>query len=122
MALFIVQDPSTRQLRLMKRLHDLLPAALSLLVPSAGHAKATASNLAPGRTQLMEVFFKDAHLGPDGALLPAAADADGASAAAAGGAARRTEFYIAEQVCTHLPRWTCGCPRYRVHPLSATPD
>ena len=37
--LYIVENTSTRELKLVRKLHDLLPCCLSLLMPTTGHAK-----------------------------------------------------------------------------------
>jgi hypothetical protein len=79
-------------MRLLKKLHDVLPCCLSLLVPSTGHAKITASNCKPLRPRLQRVFFKEDHYKETAPTPGEAGDTAGAGAGQG-----KSEFHIAEQ-------------------------
>jgi hypothetical protein len=57
--LYTAFNPSSRELKLLKNLHNTLPACLSLLVPSLGDPKLTASNCVPSKKELRTIFFEN---------------------------------------------------------------
>jgi hypothetical protein len=97
MEIYIVSDPSSRQLRSLKKLHDDLPCCLSMLVPSLGNAKVTASNCVPSRESLRKIFFKD-EADEEGAVDDYNAAYGGAGDISTNGSKKKSEFYIAEQI------------------------
>jgi hypothetical protein len=101
MEIYIVSDPSSRQLRTLKKLHDSLPCCLSMLVPSLGNAKVTASNCVPSRESLRKIFFKD-EADEEGAVddYNAAYGGGGGDGGGGDGKKKKGEFYIAEQVAS----------------------
>jgi hypothetical protein len=55
--MYIIDSPSTRELRSLRKLHDSLPVSISMLIPTIGNAKVIASNCIPKRSQLCKLFF-----------------------------------------------------------------
>jgi len=59
LGIYVVQSPTNKEVNAMKDLHDSLTSSLSILIPSLGNAKITASNCMPTRQSLERVFFAD---------------------------------------------------------------
>jgi hypothetical protein len=52
-----VEDLSRKKCEKLNRLRDVIPASLTMLIPSEGNAKITASNCAIARAALSNIFF-----------------------------------------------------------------
>jgi hypothetical protein len=57
MEVFVVENPSSKQIMQMNKLHGDLPASVSMHVPAVGKATVVASNFAPKRSSLYRLFF-----------------------------------------------------------------
>lgn len=59
MVMFQVLHASKRELLYLNKMHEALPISVSMLVPTLGTAKVTATNCLPTLSQLQRIFFGD---------------------------------------------------------------
>ena len=62
--IYRVRNPSNKEMKFIRKLHDTFPVSLSLLIPSIGNPKMTASNCILSSQELKHIYF-DNEIGVD---------------------------------------------------------
>ena len=62
--IYRVRNPSNKEMKFIRKLHDTFPVSLSLLIPSIGNPKMTASNCILSNQELKHIYF-DNEIGAD---------------------------------------------------------
>ena len=55
--LYRIKNPSNKEMKFIRKLHDTFPVSLSLLIPSVGNPKLTATNCILTKQDLQFIYF-----------------------------------------------------------------